>query len=415
MEAEKGVNFHRREFLARTGLTTVVAAFPLSVTAQDRAASGSYDLLITGGRLIDPALKLDKTMDVAVAAGKVARIAPSIPRAQARQLFDASGKIVSPGLIDMHGHVYDEGIPTSIDPDVVGIPRGVTTIVDAGSTGAFTFPGFRKYVINRAQTRVCALLNISAIGLVVTNELYIDPKLIDPKAAVRTIQANRDVILGIKVRITGRDEDVPHDVGALRKAREASDETGVPIMMHWTNDPSLLAILKKGDILVHPFNPPRSGPNLLGPDGKVLPQILELKERGIFTDFGHGAHLQWETAEKAAQQGWFPDTISTDIHRGHVGPNGTVFDLVTTMSKFLYLGLPLDQVIERVTANPVRILKFPEKIGILQPGNVADISILSIQQGDFELLDTLRQKRTGHERVVPMATVRAGKLTTASG
>jgi dihydroorotase len=352
-------------------------------------------------------------MDVAIANGRVARVGVNIPKEQAREIFDAAGHVVTPGLIDMHGHVYDDGIPTSIDPDVVGIPRGVTTIVDCGSSGAFTFAGFRRYVIERAQTRVCALLNISAIGLVVTNELYIDAKLIDPKAAVKTIQANRDIILGVKVRINGRDEEVPHDIDALKKAREAADETDVPIMLHWTNEPRLLAILKKGDILVHPFNPPQSGPSLLGSDGKILPQILELKDRGIFTDFAHGAHLQWETAEKAAHQGWFPDTISTDIHRGHVGPNGTVIDLVTTMSKFLYLGLPLDQVIQRVTANPARILRFSEEIGSLEPGNVADISILRTEQRDIDLLDTLRQKRTGHTRIVPAATVRAGKLTIA--
>jgi dihydroorotase len=258
---------------------------------------------------------------------------------------------------------------------------------------------------------VCALLNISTIGLVVQNELYLDPKMIDPDAAVKTIEQNRGMILGIKVRITGHDDDVPHDVDVLNKARQAADQTGVPIMLHWTNDRRLLAILKAGDILVHPFNPPRSGPNLLGADGKVLPQILELKDRGIFTDFAHGTHLQWETAEKAAQQGWFPDTISTDIHRAHAAPNGAVIDLPTTMTKFLHLGLTVNQAIEKVTANPARILKFPERVGNLEPGNVADVSVIQIEPGDFELLDSNRQKRTVRERIAPVAAVRAGKLT----
>jgi dihydroorotase len=396
----------RKEFL-RMGIAAAAAP---SLAAP---ASGRYDLLITGGRVIDPARAVDGVFDVAIASGKIAQIGANLPHARAQKVFDAAGKIVTPGLIDIHGHVYDQVLPVSIDPDVVGIPKGVTTIVDAGSAGAATFAGFRKFIVERAHTRVYALLNISSIGLVVLNELYIDPKLIDPQAAIKTIQENRDVIVGIKVRINGRDEEVEHDVDALHKAREASDATGVPIMLHWTNHPRLLGILKKGDILVHPFNPERSGPNLLGGDSKVLPQILELKERGIFTDFAHGTHLQWDTAEKAAQQGWFPDSISTDIHRLHAGPNGTVFDLTTTISKFLYLGLPLERAIQCVTANPARMLSFPEKIGSLGVGNPADISILNLEQGTFDLLDSNRGKRTTSRRLAPVATVRAGNLQAA--
>jgi dihydroorotase len=391
----------RRRFIQSLGAAAAAYAAPQT--------AASFDLLIAGGRVIDPARKID-LLDIASADSKIAAVGANLPRDRARQVFDATGKFVTPGLIDMHGHVFDQFLPVSIDADLVGVSRGVTTIVDAGSAGANTFPAFRKYVIEHARTRVYSLLNISIIGLVVQNELYLDPKMIDAKAAVKTIQDNRGMILGIKVRITGRDEDVPHDVEVLRKAREASDEARVPIMMHWTNEPKLLAILKRGDILVHPFNPPRSGPNLLGADGKVLPQILELKDRGIFTDFAHGNHLQWETAEKAAQQGWFPDTISTDIHRAHASPNGAVIDLVTTMSKFLLLGLSLNQAIEKVTMNPARILRFPEKIGSLETGSAADVSILELQRGDFDLLDSTRQKRTAHERIAPVAAIRAGTL-----
>jgi dihydroorotase len=369
-----------------------------------------YDTLIAGGHVIDPASKTSATRDVAIANGKIARVEANISRSQARQVIDAAGKLVTPGLTDMHGHVYDQAIRISIDPDIVGIPKGVTTIVDCGSSGAGTFPGFRKYVIERAKTRVYALLNISTIGLVVANELYLDPAMIDSKAAIETIEENRDLILGIKVRINGRDEEVPHDMDVLKKAREASDATGVPIMMHWTNERRLLSMLKKGDILTHPFNPPRGGPNCLGPDGKVLPQILELKQRGIFTDFSHGGHLLWETAQKAADQGWFPDTISTDIHRAHVAPNGLVIDLLTTMTKFLYLGLPMDQVIEKVTTAPMRSLNFPEKIGALEPGTTADVSVLNVEDGSFDLYDSTRQKRTAKQRIFAAATFKAGKM-----
>jgi dihydroorotase len=406
----------RRTFLQTIGGAVAVPFLSSSAAAapqqgrEKAAVPANYDLLIAGGRLIDPAKKLDQLVDVAVVNGKIAALGPNLPRAAAKQVFDATGKIVTPGLIDMHGHVFDRFAISSIEPDVAGLPTGVTTIVDAGSSGAATFPAFRKYIIEPAHTRICALLNISRIGLVVGNELYIDPKLSNPQPAIKIIQANRDVILGIKVRIEGRDEELALDIEALKKGRIASDETGVPIMLHWTDQPSLLALLKKGDILVHPFNPPMYGPNLLGPDGKVLPQILELKERGIFTDFAHGNHLKWETAEKAAQQGWYPDTISTDISTLHTAPNGIVFDLVTTMSKFLYLGLPLNQVIEKVTVNPTISLKFPETIGTLDVGNTADVSVLSLDSGEFELIDTMREKRTAKQRITAVASVRAGRL-----
>ena len=369
-----------------------------------------YDMVIAGGHVIDPVSKVSAPLDVAISDARIARVAANIPKSQARQVIDASGKYVTPALTDMHGHVYDEAIRISIDPDVVGIPKGVGTIVDCGSSGAGTFDGFRKYVIERARTRIYALLNISTIGLVVANELYLDPKMIDAKAAIQTISDNRDIILGIKVRINGRDDEVEHDIGVLKIAREASDATGLPIMMHWTNDRRLLSILKKGDILTHPFNPPRAGPHCLGPDGKMLPQILELKSRGIYTDFSHGGHLQWETAESAAKQGWFPDTISTDIHRGHIAPRGVVIDLVTTMSKFLYLGLPMNQVIEKVTAAPMRILNFPEKTGSLEIGMPADVSVLTVEEGNFPFLDSLRQKRMGRQRIFAAMMIKHGRI-----
>jgi dihydroorotase len=181
-------------------------------------------------------------------------------------------------------------------------------------------------------------------------------------------------------------------------------------MLHWTNDRRLLSILKTGDILTHPFNPPRAGANCIGPDGKVLPQILELKDRGIFTDFSHGSHLQWETAQKAAQQGWFPDTISTDIHRGNVASSVGVIDLLTTMSKFLYLGLPIEEVIEKVTTAPMRILNFPAKLGSLEPGVTADVSILSVEEGSFDFLDSARQKRLAKQRIFAASTLKGGKV-----
>jgi dihydroorotase len=350
-------------------------------------------------------------MDVAIKGDKIASVAANIPASEARGVFEAAGKIVTAGLIDSHGHVYDGGITTSIDPDIVGIPRGVTTIVDAGSAGAANFAGFRKYVIERAHTRIYSLLNIGMNGCC-NNEIYGDPRLVDAKAAIEMIEQNRSIILGVKVRINGRHEDLAHDIEVMKKAREAADATGVPIMMHWSNEPELIALLKRGDILTHPFNPPSpNSSNLMGGEpGKILPIVLTLKDRGIWTDFSHGGHLAWPVAEAAAKQGWFPDTISTDIHRGHVPPNGIVYDLPTTMSKFLLLGLSVDQAVEKVTAVPAKIFKFPAKIGSLEPGSVADLTISELRSGDFELFDTRHEKRVGHQKFVPTATVKGGTI-----
>src|SRR5229473_883232 len=420
----------RRTFLAQLGSAAIVIPelrnvpigvgpepSPASASPQTAAStqvpgsSASYDLLIAGGRVVDPSQKLSAERDVAILGGRIARIASNIPQTQARQVFDAKGKIVTPGLIDMHTDVYKYGITLYVDSDVVGFQSGVTTVVDCGSTGAGTFQGFRKYVIDGAATRIYALLNISTIGLIVTNEIYLDPRMIDSRAAIRTITANRDRIVGVKVRVNGKRSDLAHDLEVMKTAREVADATGLPIMMHWSVEPELLALLKKGDILAHPFNPPSpNSSNLFGADGpqadKVLPQILALKERGIWTDGQLGTtHHSWEISEKATSQGWFPDSISTDISRA---PDGTPASVLVPMSEFLHLGLPLEQVIAGVTANPAKILNFPEKVGTLEPGVTADVAVLELAQGEFQYGDGARQTRVLKQQFVPVATVKGG-------
>src|SRR5262245_24977775 len=247
----------RRAFMGSVGAAALVPAAGALAgqtrpqAAQQSAASSAarYDLLIQGGRVIDPVQKISAVRDVAIAGGKIARIAENIPPAQARQVYNASGKLVTPGLIDMHTHVYKYGINLSVDSDIVGFQNGVTTVLDCGSTGANDFMGFRKYVIESAPTRIYALLNISTIGLIVTNEIYLDPAMINARAAIRTIQQNRDRIVGVKVRVNGKRSDLSHDLEVMKTAREVADATGVPIMMHWSVEPELLAMLKRGDVL----------------------------------------------------------------------------------------------------------------------------------------------------------------------
>jgi dihydroorotase len=361
--------------------------------------------------VIDPAQRLSAVRDVAISGGKIAKVADSIPPAQARQVYNAAGKLVTPGLIDMHTHVYRYAINLSVDSDIVGFQNGVTTVLDCGSTGSGSFLGLRRYVMERAQTRIYALLNISSIGLIVTNEIYLDPAMINPRAAIQTINNNRDRLLGVKVRVNGKHSDLAHDIEVLKAAREVADATGTPIMLHWTTEPDLLNILKRGDILAHPFNPPSTNSsNLFGADGsqadRVLPQILALKDRGIFAD-GQLAttHHSWAISEKAAAQSWWPDTISTDISRT---PDGQPASVLVPMSQFLHLGMPLEQIIAGVTSTPARAMKAPEKIGTLEPGVTADVAILELEPGSFEYNDGARQMRTLKQRFVAAATIKGG-------
>ena len=416
----------RRAFLGRLGTAAVVpalgslssSAFSFSAPAvasaeQGAAPRASYDLLIAGGRVIDPGQNLSAVRDVAILHGRVARIAENIPHTQARSVFDATDKIVTPGLIDLHSHVYEHGTPLGVNSDRVGIEAGVTTIVDCGTAGAAMFPGFRKFVIEGARTRIYALLNISTAGCC-TDEIYLDPRLINIDAARAVIAEHRDLILGLKVRVRGRHEDLEHDISVMTTARELADEMGIPIMMHWSIEPDLLAILKRGDILTHPFNPvSQNNANVFGSGttqaDQVLPQILELKDRGIYTDGQLGTtHHSWEVSEKAMRQDWFPDAISTDVARN---PDGTPASVLLPMSQYLHLGLSLDQVIECVTATPAAMLNYPEKVGSLEPDSPADVAVLDLEQGRFTFADGRRddaQTRELSRLFVNVATVKGG-------
>jgi dihydroorotase len=412
----------RRAFLGTLGAASVAlpglrsaslrVGADLAAAAPAAGQAASYDLLIKGGRVIDPSQQLSGERDVAIANGKIAAVAANIPADRAREVFDARGKLVTPGLINVHAHLYKYGNTITVEPEPVGFPAGVTTAIDAGSAGANTFLGFRKYVIDTSPLRIYAMLNISIIGNY-GNELYLNMSLINPAAAIRLINAQRDRILAIKVRINGIHDELAHDMEVLKKAREAADATGLPIMMHWSNEPDLLAILKRGDILTHPYpvSTPRM-PNLFGGQpGVVLPQILALKDRGILTDGQAGSsHHSWEISEKSVSQGWYPDLISTDIGaQTPQTPNGQLLPWV--MTQFLHLGLTIDQVIERVTLTPTKAFKFPEKLGTLEPGVTADVTVIDLQQGSFELIDQQGNKRTAKQKIVPVATVHGGTLT----
>ncbi|MGE0360088.1 MAG: amidohydrolase/deacetylase family metallohydrolase [Vicinamibacterales bacterium] len=393
----------RREFLAMTAAIGAAASGP-PLRAQSDAPP---DLLIAGGHVIDPASGLSAVRDVAIAGGRIRRVGANLPAAGARRVIDARGRFVTPGLVDLHVHVYDAVVPISIDVDTACLARGTTTAVDGGSSGASTFAGFRKHVVARARTRVFALLNISKIGLADSNE-YSDLRFVDPDLAVKTIEAHRDVILGVKVRLTP-DIVGGQDLEVLRRARRAADAVTLPIMAHIGGGASplerTLELMRPGDIVTHALHG-RSG-QILDANGRLLPAVADAQKRGVVMDIGHGSgNLSFAVAERAAALGWFPDAISSDIHSGNV--NGPVVDLPTTLSKFLMLGMPLEAVIRAATSAPAAALKIPGSPGTLSEGAPADVAILEMQEGQFTFTDSLRQTRTATRRLAHVATIRNG-------
>jgi dihydroorotase len=409
----------RRSFLRQTvlgsGLLCSLARGWESLLGSQQEAPFAYDLLIKGGHVVDPSQGLSANRDVAIRDRKIVRVFESIPVAEARSVLDAKGKVVTPGLIDIHVHVYDGVAPLGIPADPNCIAKGVTTVVDAGSAGAHTFPGFRRSVINVVDTRVYALLNISVVGQSTWSQDNPYGELLDlhnanPKLAIRTIEQNRDVILGVKVRLS-RPLAGEHDLQALRLAKEAADAVRLPLMVHIGDTYSplkeILALLTKGDVVTHSFRGGEGG--ILDERGRVLPEVRSAIGRGVHLDIGHGAgSFSFDTAEKALKQDILPGTISSDVHQFNV--NGPVFDLATTLSKFLYLGLTLEQVVERAATNPANTFGFPKGLGTLGEGAEADVAVFSVSEGDFEFMDALKQKRIGHRKLQPVATVKAGHI-----
>ncbi len=412
----------RREWVACAGAALAAAAGG-PARASVRPASGKetgppaakrYDLLIKGGRVVDPSQNLDAVRDVAIAGGKVAHVAENIPESEAAETIRAEGKIVTPGLIDLHTHVFPYVGPYGIEPDPYCVHRGVTTVIDAGTAGAFAFPAFRRYTIERAATRIRALLHVVSIGMIAGStpnmgELE-DLRYCDPKMAVEAARAHHDLVVGFKIRFS-KQYTGANDYEGMKRARDAADGASLPLMIHiggsYTPLPKFLALMMKGDVVTHSFN---SHPNgLLDEAGKILPEVADARERGVLFDVGHGAgSFSFEVMEKCLAQNFHPDTISSDLYSANI--NGPVYDLLTTLSKFLLLGLSLNEVIERSTVNSARVFKFGAEIGTLKPGAEADVSVLELREGPFAFTDSDGKTRTGRQKLAPFVTVRGGKV-----
>ena len=374
-----------------------------------------YDLLLKGGTLVDPAQAIHGRKDVAFANGRVAAVSDDVPIAEARDSLDCTGRIVAPGMIDLHVHVFWGVSHYGIPPDPHCIAKGVTTAVDAGCAGADTFPGFRKYVIEVSDTRLFAYLNISAQGMLSREIGELDDiRYASVSKALACIEQNRDLILGIKVRLTrGQVVSEASGLRPLHLAREAADAARLPIMVHpqeaWCDSlDDILAVMGERDILTHSFHGLKTH-GILDERGHIRESVHAAKERGVIFDVGHGAgSFNWNVAERALAQDFVPQTISSDLHVYNV--NGPVYDLATTVSKFLHLGLSLDEAILRVTATPARAIRLEDQLGTLKIGAWGDAVIFDRQEGGFQYWDSDQEVRTGKQKLVPVGVVRGGRI-----
>jgi dihydroorotase len=389
----------RREFIASAGAALA------SATALRAAQSSRYDLIIKGGRVIDPSGRLDAVRDVAIAGGRIAAITPSIS-ADAADMIDARGKLVVPGLLDVHTHVgrYAEG------PQLV-LQDGVTGWIDAGSQGA-DHVADTVAVARSSPQQGRVLINIGRAGILPDGDTM-DLARADVSAAREAISKNRDFIAGVKARLS-RDVAGANDYEVLRRAQEVASAFGLPVMIHMGQTISPLAklfpLLKRGDVVTHMFAPP---PNSIVDDsGRIEPAVMAARQRGVWFDVGNGqnGHIRWDTVATIVKARFWPDTFSTDWNTN--SRQTGVIDLPNCMSKLLGYGMTVPDAVARVTINASRTFPVFKDRGTLKVGAPADVAVLELRDGTFEFLDNYKGTITGRQRFFPFATVLAGKRVT---
>ena len=368
----------------------------------------NFDLLIKGGDVIDPGGQQIGRLDVGIANGLIAAVGANLPTDGVGEIIDAAGQIVTPGLVDLHTHVYYGATYWGVDPDPIGARTGVTTWLDVGTSGAYSFNGFRKWIAEPARTRVFALLNASAIGLVGPTYEFTNIEFVDVPLAERVVNENRDVILGIKARID-RNTTRGTGIAPLKLARDLADRVQLPMMVHIGAGPptlpEIMEYLKPGDILTHCFTGHDN--RVIDAERQILPFVKVLWDRGLVMDIGHGAgSFSFDTARAMLANGMPPDVISTDLHQLSI--QGPMFDMPTTMAKFLALGMNLNDVVERSTVRPARAMGRTD-IGTLTVGKPADVALFKLRQGTFTFYDIFMDTQKGTTQIDNTLTIVGGE------
>jgi dihydroorotase len=378
-----------------------------------------YDLVLKGGTVLDPSQGIDKPLDVAVSRGKIAALSESIPGGDAAQVVNVEGYLVTPGLVDIHTHVYSPA-GNQNHPDVAGVLGGVTTVADAGSLGPANFQGFSDYVLSQSQTKVYSFLSIFRDKTVA---LSTDPSEIDVAGVVKTARENPDVVVGVKALVAPRlvqAMGLEHVEATFRAAREA----GIRVMLHigdigpkgQTPTPreltvQALSMLEAGDVVTHVFSPLTGA--ALDTDGRVLPELLEAQGRGVTLDTSYGDfNFGWDTARSVIDQGLIPDTIGTDMElQAGVGMRQvSTRGLLEYSAYFLHLGFSLEEVVRMMTVNPAKGLGIDDRAGSLAIGREADISVLELREDRWLLEDATGASRVGSQALAPVITVKGGKV-----
>jgi dihydroorotase len=375
-----------------------------------------YDLVLKGGTVVDPSTGLDGVQDVAVQDGEIACIAPDIDANEATRAIDVGGKVVTPGLIDLHAHVFDGVSRTGVSPDLAGVYTGVTTIVDAGSSGAATFGAFPRYVIPNCYTEVIPFLHICQTGLA-TNPDIIAESSVDLADTLRVVERSGGLIRGIKARMVSPALEIM-GMEMPRLAKQAARESGTRLMVHIGDTAKrydanviheLLPLLEPGDIVTHLFTANPGG--VIDADGKLVPEAREAADRGVWLDTAHGRmNFSFDVGRRVLDQGLLPHCISTDLTVP--GRLQTVHSMTEMMTRFLGLGFTLPQVVTMCTSNPARAIGEQQRLGSLAVGRQADISVLDLREDDWMVYDVLGAGLRVSKAVVPFLTVKRGRVFT---